>query len=345
MYGKPDVDDSGGGDATVQLQQLQNILSDPVFGEFIERTKKFGASVAGVTPEPSEPGFCYLATVRSDARAVFFGTLHQNPHLLSVQSWLQTNPSVWSSARFQFTYGCDPGWSDGRGFVQAHIQEDPRGLTVKELLHLHAVGVRLGADTTQHALLNQAPGPGASVRAAIAPVGATTITVPFSAILFPGTETATLCPRDDEDVTKYTGAYESAVLVDFNCSFSITGGSGVTVAVGVGTGHNPRRIHGYVSLPHCVVFSGSDQGNGTGEYRLPPTHSFGTEVKAPPLGNQDPTFFWMVESPDPYNVIIRGSLTLRLSGVGVLRPFRLATGTTGTAPPATDRDEPGSDGE
>jgi hypothetical protein len=123
-------------------------------------------------------------------------------------------------------------------------------------------------------------------------------------------------------VTKY---YESARLEGFQMTATLTGGRGVALAFGVGTGASlPVTTDEFLAFPMSASFSGDDAGIGVGEFTLPPDHGFGTEVKALAVGNADPVFNWRAASEDPFTVTVRGTLKLRLSGSGVPTPFKLA---------------------
>jgi hypothetical protein len=150
--------------------------------------------------------------------------------------------------------------------------------------------------------------------------------MPFSAILKAKvTGRATFHPRSSSIVGAVTKYFESATLESARITVSVSGGSGVTACVGVGTGTIPAGPDGFLALPQCVIFTGSADGLGTGEYVLPPDHSFGREIKAAALGNPDPSFFFCIDAPDSGVAMIRGVITIRVSGAGVPVPFSLTS--------------------
>lgn len=94
---------------------------------------------------PSEEGFCYLVTVRSDHYNQAADALGHNPWRSSVLAWLLEHPSVHSGAKFSGTIG---GGRVGSGaHVQLHLEVSTAvgALTWSEALSLGPANTRVGS--------------------------------------------------------------------------------------------------------------------------------------------------------------------------------------------------------
>jgi hypothetical protein len=76
-------------------------------------------------------------------------------------------------------------------------------------------------------------------------------------------------------------------------------------------------VEEFLGKPICASFTGTNDGAGRGEFALPANSGFGREIKAVSVGNPDPSLHLTVESDVPFSVLVRGTLELRLTGVGV----------------------------
>lgn len=124
-----------------------------------------------------------------------------------------------------------------------------------------------------------------------------------------------------------TSYFESAELVGLSVALTIVGGEKVVVAVGVSTTSSAvTSLDTMLALPMCTMFSGSQVGQATGEFSLPPDHGFGREVKAVSVGNPDPVLHILLDAEEPAVVMVRGYVELRLTGHGVPAPLSLLAG-------------------
>lgn len=271
---------------------------------------------------PADPGWCYLALVRQDARVMAATELGINPTGLALAAWLEVNTSVWTAGVFRVTIGVPRISKDG-GYVQWHIEASESGVDHRGFLRLSLGGSRVGAET-------QTPGRGEAASSGPSrrelPVGeaGTRVRLPFMAKLTHLLPRAAFSPRTSTSVQGLTKYFESAQVADIRLSVSIAGGDQIVVAVGVGTGAvTPSSIDNFLALPLASVFTGKSDGLGSAEFSLPPDHGFGREVKALAVGNADPVLHIFVDG-GPATVLVRGYVDLVLRGHGVPAPFQLA---------------------
>jgi len=334
----PTPTSSGGDDQALLVQEMLGLLSSPAAAAFVRNARSFQSSVEAVAgevgsvpvdppPEPTVDGYCYLCLARPDGRALMHRAIGFNPWMGEVWAWLQVNVGVWATGRFSVEYGVPPLSSpdDRRHFLQAHLEPDEHGLTIRELLYLQTAHTRLGASGgRQETTSSQAPATGHSQLVVATPAPLPVVKVPFYATLEPGSTGARLSPRTDKAVVALTKYFESVRLEGFEMSLNITGGRGVVVAFGVNTGSViPDATTGFLAFPMSTMYSGDDSCSSVGVFTLPPDHGFGTEVKAVSVGNPDPVFTWRANATDPFVVTVRGVLSLRLTGAGVATPFAI----------------------
>jgi len=268
--------------------------------------------------QPHEEGYCYLVTVREDAYNKAAEALGYNPWRPSVLAWLLANPSVHSGARFRVGVGIK---SVGPGsHVQMHItvSSGPGSMDWKEALSCGPANTRVGAELRGNPTRDEKGVTGGGEMSVATPSVQHVITIPFYAVLKHTDGKCTFNPRLNSGVKQLTTYFESARLVDVGCTITINGGKDSMVSVGFSTGANPpTSFEGFLALPTAVVLSGADTGSVTHEVRLPPEHSFGTELKAACVGNPSPVLHVCVDTGTPTIAMVRGSISMSVTGVGV----------------------------
>jgi hypothetical protein len=155
----------------------------------------------------------------------------------------------------------------------------------------------------------------------------TDIQIPFVQILNPNTKFRLI--STDSVLRAYLATYESVQFISLSFAVEITGQNGKLQFAAIPSDTSPSSDMDWLGAPVYQRFAGNAQGDTFAEYHFPTSHPFGHELKAIALGNAPPRFFFQFSGSTGDVARIRGRLTVRGGGRGIIAAVGLTELTTG----------------
>nr|UOJ41053.1 hypothetical protein [Sclerotinia sclerotiorum deltaflexivirus 1] len=155
----------------------------------------------------------------------------------------------------------------------------------------------------------------------------TDIQIPFVQLFNPHTKYRLTAA--DATLRAYLATYESVQFVSLSFAVEITGQNGKLQFAATPSDISPSGDLDWLGAPVYQRFAGNAQGDTFAEYNFPTSHPFGHELKAVALGNAPPRFFFQFDGSSGDVARIRGRLTLRGGGRGIIPAVSLTELATG----------------
>jgi hypothetical protein len=284
-----------------------------------------------------EAGYCYLTLVRSDFRDRAGMELGSNPYVVAVQAWLLANPSSFASGRFTFDLGVLPIDHRPAAYFQGHVtySRSDFGFSVSDFISLGLPRVRLGmasgaiSSALDPAVLSMSDSRPSAMFLSPAPTPSV-LHIPFAACISNG-HYFKISLAGGGNFSTLMMPYESVQLQSFKFEAILAGQPTSSFSFAVTSGRaRPEDAMDWLSAPIRMSFYGSSMGPTNSGFELPADHPFGRELKAPHVGNPPPYFHFKFDGAAGESVLLRGTLSLRVGGVGVMVAVQF--NTTAIAP-------------
>ena len=268
--------------------------------------------------KPSSVYDCYTAAVVPTSRAAMRAALGSNPWAPSVASYLLDRSGEWTSGRVRLSLGHAAATSDGPAYVQGHLEEHSAGLKVRDLIPLLYGWVRIGASTGDKLTLTT---PGNMVVNDQTPTAFDEVPAGDSMTLSLGVflrieagKAVGWSPFKTPALILILGVYESVRLLSASFQISVPSGQGNEGMVAVVSAGRTLEKDDWYMAPIVKIFPGSDNGSVMGEFALPASHPWNTELRAGVRGNPPPEFKFGLSGPAGGRMIVTGQFSVRVAG-------------------------------
>lgn len=283
------------------------------------------APAVGPVPPGGAPGAklpsvydCYTVAVVPTSRAAMRAALGSNPWAPSVASYLLERSGEWTSSRVRLSLGHAAATPDGPAYVQGHLEEHSAGLKVRDLIPLLCGWVRIGASTGDKLTLTT---PGNVVVNDQTPTAFDEVPSGDSMTLSLGVflrveagKAVGWTPFKTPALILILGVYESVRLLSASFQISVPSGQGNEgMAAVVSAGRVLEKDDWYMA-PIVKIFPGSDNGSVMGDFVLPSSHPWNTELRASVRGNPPPEFKFGLSGPAGGRMIVTGQFSVRVAG-------------------------------
>jgi hypothetical protein len=279
-----------------------------------------------------EAGSWYLTLVRSDFRDRAGMELGCNPYAVAIQAWLLANPSSFASGRFTFDLGVLPIDHRPAAYFQGHVtySRSDFGFSVSDFLSLGLSRVRLGmaagaiSSALDPAVLSMSDSRPSAMFLSPAPPPSV-LHIPFAACISNG-RYFKIALAGGGNFSTLMMPYESVLLQSFKFEAILVGQPTSSFSFAATTSRaRPEDPMDWLSSPVRMSFYGSSMGPNVSGFELPADHPFGRELKAPHVGNPPPYFHFKFDGDAGESVLLRGTLSLRVGGVGVMTAVQFDT--------------------
>lgn len=133
-------------------------------------------------------------------------------------------------------------------------------------------------------------------------------------------------PRKHWAFQRLFSLFESVVLESVEAVISVQPGINNAFILTARPSTDPDDDRFYMFDPYVMHVWGAQYGTTVEHWKMPHPHPFGTELRAPGVGNASPRFLMMMTSAtagSPGFASVLGHLTVRVAGVGVVTAIDL----------------------
>lgn len=277
----------------------------------------------GVQDEPRTPSVttmtCYEVAVVPGARAAMIAELGSNPWAPAIAAYLLTHSGSWSPNGVELSICQMPLKAT---HLQAHLEESPTGMAIRELVPLLTGFMRVGAATGDKlAMVSE----GLEAKTVRVPTlfdekpRAKSMVLTYGVFAkVPASSGIAWSPLKTPAFVLMLGVYESVRLISATFSLSVPAGAGNTGYAAITSAGTALKGDDWFAASFLKMVPGSDQGSVVASYELPTVHSFNPELRANLPGNGPPEFKFSLAGDAGGKMIVTGQFRVEVAGQVVL---------------------------